>query len=290
MSRGLPRISIVTPSYNQAQYLESTIQSVLTQGYPNLEYVIIDGGSTDGSIDIIRRYESQLAYWTSEPDQGQYDALNKGFTRTTGEIMAYINSDDMYTRWAFAIVADIFATLPEVDWLTTLCPLFWDSAGRAVRVERLRGFSRQGFLRGEHLPKGRWYTSGLIQQESTFWRRSLWERSGGRFDASLALAGDFELWARFFQHADVYGVPTPLGGFRRHGVQKSAHHLEKYYTEALAVLARSGGAPRGKWASALAGWLARTLSPDFARRLGLAPPVKRFRFDETRQAWEIEIV
>src|SRR5215212_7784658 len=115
-----PRISIVTPSFNQGRFLRETMQSVLGQGYPNLEYVVIDGGSTDESVDIIRGHEQQLAAWVSEKDAGQYDAINKGFARTSGEVMAWLNSDDKYTPWALPVVGEIFAQLPEVKWLTTL--------------------------------------------------------------------------------------------------------------------------------------------------------------------------
>jgi glycosyltransferase involved in cell wall biosynthesis len=96
MNLVIPKISIITPSFNQAQFLDATVQSILSQNYPNLEYIIIDGGSTDGSLEIIKKYEKHLHFWCSEPDAGQYDAINKGFAHSTGEIMAWLNSDDMY--------------------------------------------------------------------------------------------------------------------------------------------------------------------------------------------------
>jgi glycosyltransferase involved in cell wall biosynthesis len=125
-------ITIVTPSFNQAEFLPATIHSVLSQGYSNLEYRIIDGGSIDGSTDILKHYNSELAFWCSEPDEGQYHAINKGFQTSRGEIMAWLNADDMYTPWAFQVVNEIFRTLPQVDWLTTLCPLIWSRTGAAT--------------------------------------------------------------------------------------------------------------------------------------------------------------
>ena len=242
MNTASPTISIVTPSYNQAQFLEDTIQSVLGQGYRNLEYVVIDGGSTDGSVDIIRRYAARLKYWTSEPDGGQYNAINKGFVHTTGEIMAWLNSDDKYTPLTFSLVADIFTSFPQIEWLTSVHPVTWNVHGQAVKIDFTGGFSRQSFEKGGNFPGKGSHGRRWVQQESTFWRRSLWERAGGRLDTSLQLAADFELWARFFQHADLYGVIAQLGGFRDHGDQLSVHRRAQYMHECEETL-RS----YGKW-------------------------------------------
>src|SRR6476660_6577128 len=150
MDKPFPTISIVTPSYNQGQFLEEAICSVLSQNYGSVEYVVIDGASSDDSAEIIRKYADRLTYWVSEADKGQYDAINKGFARTTGEIMAWLNSDDKYTPWALAIVGENFAQLPEVQWLTTLLPLHWDERGLPVRCKPVRGYSKEGFFRGQH--------------------------------------------------------------------------------------------------------------------------------------------
>lgn len=221
------RITVVTPSFNQAVFLEACIRSVVRQEYPDLEYLIIDGGSTDGSVDIIKRYEGHLAYWVSEKDSGQYDAINKGFERATGEILAWLNADDMYLPWTFEVVAEIFSAFPEVEWITSLFPLVWDERGRVIRCTPVRGFDRRLFFRG-----------GKIQQESTFWRRSLWERAGGRLDTSFHLAADVELWARFWQTADLYGVAVPLGGSRYHPGRRAVRLREKYNAETRNVLKR----------------------------------------------------
>jgi glycosyltransferase involved in cell wall biosynthesis len=240
-----PQISIVTPSLNQAPFLEETITSVLDQNYPRLEYIVIDGGSMDGSVDIIRKYAHRFAYWASEPDCGQYDAINKGLGHATGEIMAWINSDDKYVPWAFAVVGEIFATHPEVEWLTSLYPLLWDSSGRAVACHSHEGYNREGYFRGENLPGQAWFADEWIQQESTFWRRSLWERAGS-LDLNYSLAGDFELWARFFKLADLYGISTPIAGYRLHSGQKTATMTAEYTREARRALAQHGGRPYGR--------------------------------------------
>src|SRR6185295_18447948 len=168
------------------------------------------------STEIIRRYEDRLTYWVSEPDQGQYDAVNKGFSKTTGEIMAWLNSDDKYLPQTLSLVADIFASYPEVEWLTSVRPVTWNERGQVVKIDFTGAFSRQSFEKGGNFPGVGSYGRRWIQQESTFWRRSLWERAGGRLNTGLQLAADFELWGRFFQYANLHGIDTLLGGFREH--------------------------------------------------------------------------
>jgi glycosyltransferase involved in cell wall biosynthesis len=230
-------ISLITSTFNSSRYLEATLQSVLSQNYPALDYLVMDGKSSDGTQDIIRRYESQLSYWQSEPDSGMYDALQKGFARSTGEIMGYLNSDDLHLPHTLATVNQIFTDLPEVQWISSIRPLIVNSEGMFVDVAALSGFHKDAFLRGENMLRGH-FRLEMIQQESTFWRRSLWEKAGGKIDSSLKLAGDFELWARFYQQAELVGVRTVLSGFRRHGAQLSAKQAQAYHEECLQVLAR----------------------------------------------------
>lgn len=225
-----PKISIVTPSYNQGQFLEATIQSVLSQNYPNLEYIIIDGGSTDRSVEIIQKYADHLHFWCSEPDGGQYAAINKGFSHATGEIMAWLNSDDMYFSWSFNTVASIMSSVPTVEWLTASNFGAWDWQGFCGDIGKAPGYSREAFLDGRYLFSGR-NAICWIQQESTFWRRGLWERIGGYISTEFKLASDFDLWARFYSHADLYGTSSLLGGFRSQNTQRS-RQIKEYILEA----------------------------------------------------------
>ena len=209
-----PKITIVTPNYNCAAFLETTILSVLDQAYPNLEYIIIDGGSTDGSLEIIKKYENQLAYWVSEKDNGIYDAINKGFERSTGEIMTWINSDDILCPDTLAYVANVFLNKKEVSWIQGLTTVINEKS--EVIFQREHVYSEYFFL--TEFSK---YNFKTIQQEGTFWRRTLWEKSGARLNTQYKLAGDFDLWIRFFIHQPLYCTNTVLGCFRKREGQKS---------------------------------------------------------------------
>jgi glycosyltransferase involved in cell wall biosynthesis len=223
-----PKISIVTPSYNQGQYIEETILSVLEQNYPNLEYIIIDGGSTDNSVEIIKKYEKHLAYWVSEKDGGMYEAIQKGFDKSTGEIMAWLNSDDMYHRKSLFTVAKVFQDLPEVEWIQGQ-PTYYNEQGIISGVREIKHWSRFNLYLKEF--------QEWIQQESCFWKRKLWKKAGGYIDVRLKYAGDFELWTRFFRYSPIYVCNFPLSGFRgRSENQLSKNYYHLYLEEANKII------------------------------------------------------
>ena len=232
----LPTIGIVTPCLNQAEFLEQTIQSVLSQGYPKLQYVIMDGGSTDASVKIIERYADSLHHWSSGPDGGQYAAIDAGLAHTDTDILAWLNADDFYLPWTLRAVATSFAAIPDMDWQTTFYPGFCDVHARSVSFHRSTGYSRESFLDGRHCPNDERFI-GYVPQESTFWRRSLWERVGGLAAGEAPLAGDFDLWARFAEHAQIYATTSSLAIFRHQPRQRSLE-VEAYTSEARESLAR----------------------------------------------------
>jgi len=225
-----PKITIVIPSFNQGAYLETTIGSVLDQSYPNLELIIMDGGSTDHSIQIIKKYEKHIDYWQSQRDGGQYWAVDAGFSRSTGEIMTWINSDDKLLPDSLNAVASIFIQLKEVDWITGTPNIMHENGELAWVCSIPPVYSRKYYL------AKRYDYPNYIQQEGTFWRRSLWEKAGGRLKTRLKMAGDLELWMRFFRHSRLYTTDMLLGCFRQHSGQKTASGLELYRTEALREL------------------------------------------------------
>jgi glycosyltransferase involved in cell wall biosynthesis len=213
-----PRISIVTPVYNGKRYLEETIRSILDQGYPNLEYIIVNDGSTDGTVDIITKYEQYLACWVNQPNKGLYAALNAGFARSSGEIMGWINANDKLHTSGLFVVGEVFNKFPEVEWITGR-PTVFNEQGLTVKIQDLPHWSRRRFLAG---------ANRHIQQESTYWRRSLWEKAGGYLDTKYRAEGDFELWIRFFRQAQLYSVDALIGGWRFHADSLSHGKLDKY--------------------------------------------------------------
>jgi len=222
-----PKISIITPCFNSEKYLEETILSVLEQNYPNLEYIIIDGGSTDNSLQIIRKYQNNLSYWISEKDNGIYDALQKGFSRTTGDIMAWINSDDLYHKNSFYIIAELFNKYHNINWLVGATTIF-DEKSRCVCISKSHNFTKYDF----YMMDFKW-----IQQESCFWRRSLWEKSGSYINATLKYAGDLDLWIRFFNYEPLYVTDSLIGGFRKRSKnQLSLEFMNDYLIESYSLL------------------------------------------------------
>jgi glycosyltransferase involved in cell wall biosynthesis len=213
-----PRITIVTAVRNGARYMEDTIRSVISQGYPNLEYIVVDGVSTDGTLDIIQKYEKNITSWVSQPDKGVYDALNTGFARSTGEIMGWLNASDMLHADGLFIVGSVFAAFPDVEWITGR-PTLFNSAGETVEIGNVPRWSRYRFLAG---------ACRYIEQESTFWRRSLWNKAGGSLSSSYRAAGDFEQWVRFFRHARLHSVDGIIGGYRFHADSLSARDMDDY--------------------------------------------------------------
>jgi glycosyltransferase involved in cell wall biosynthesis len=225
-----PKVSIITPSFNQAKFLRRTIESVLTQGYPNIEYIIIDGGSTDGSLEIIKSYESQLAYWESIPDQGQTDAINKGFARATGKYLAWLNSDDVYQPGAISEAAAYLENHPDVGMVYGDC-LFIDAQDRRI------GDFPAAQTDYDHLRRG--YVH--IPQQSSFFRTDLW-RKVGPLDPSFYFAMDYDLWVRLANEAPLVYLPGHVwAGFRLHGDAKTIAADSRCWPEMLRVHYREGG-------------------------------------------------
>jgi glycosyltransferase involved in cell wall biosynthesis len=219
------KISVVMPSFNQANFVEETIKSIVGQKYDNLEFIVIDGGSTDGSPEIIKKYLPQISYFVSEPDAGHANALNKGFKKSTGEIMAWLNSDDMYTPWTFRTVADIFEQHPDIDWLVGAATI-WNDRGTMLSIPP--GYkSVHDYLEG----KFEW-----IQQESVFWRRRLWESTGGYINENYKLSVDGELWSRFFRRGVLWNANCILSGYRLHGSNRAQQFQAQARSEMLAAI------------------------------------------------------
>ncbi|PYV15326.1 MAG: hypothetical protein DMG07_10060, partial [Acidobacteria bacterium] len=239
--RPWPRISVVTVTYNQADYLEETLRSVLGQGYPNLEYIVLDGNSTDHTPEILERYRSRLASCVREGDEGQSDALNKGFCRATGEILAWLNSDDRYAPgalWRVALAFDSYGA----DLVAGGCALLNDRQAtpfsthhNSLPVGKVVPLPLDRLLDVE----GSWIKGDFFWQPEVFWTRSIWERSGGRVAKDLFYSMDYELWVRMAQNgARIVHVPDTLAVYRMHARQKTSGGELPYLPELRELSAR----------------------------------------------------
>jgi glycosyltransferase involved in cell wall biosynthesis len=209
-----PTISLVTPTLDSARFVEATVCSVLDQGYERLEYAVQDGSSRDETLEILGRYRTRLASIASAPDRGQSEALNRGFARTTGEVMAYLNADDLLLPGALHYVGAFFGTHPDVDVVYGHRVLI-DATGAEIGRWVLPPHEDRALLWEDYVP-----------QETVFWRRRIWDRAGARFDERLQFAMDWDLLLRFRRAgARFRRVPRFLGAFRIHADQKTSAQM-----------------------------------------------------------------
>ena len=211
-----PKISIVTPSFNQGKYIEETIRSVIMQGYPNLEYIIVDGGSTDNTLEIIKKYERDITWWVSEKDNGQTHAINKGFEKATGEILAYLNSDDIYMPYTLRLVAELFSTF-GVQWLTGHRSHLVDGTVIAPLPSATVKYNSFLYSKGFHVP----WVLGWNQQPSTFWSARIFNEAGRKFREEMQCSFDVDMWIRFSAREELVYVRSVLTMMRQHADQKS---------------------------------------------------------------------
>ncbi len=233
MNKRYPRISIVTPSFNQGQYLEKTIRSVLEQNYPDVEYIIIDGGSTDSSVEVIKKYEKYLAYWVSEPDHGQAHAINKGLQRATGDLLAWLNSDDFYSRGALKHFAEASLARPNEDVFV--------GSGRVVneRSEVLREVEPKPDITLETLY--RWLSGGDFCQPSCMFRRLAWEKTGP-LDENIHIALDVDLWLKMAKSGFHFGViKEVLSTALVHNAAKTTAYEQLMRVDSAIIIIRHGG-------------------------------------------------
>lgn len=220
-----PKISIVTPSFNQGNFIEQTINSVLSQDYPNLEYIIIDGGSTDNSIDIIEKYKNHLSYWVSEKDEGQTHAINKGFNKATGEILNWLNSDDILIEKALHIIAAEASKNPSADFFYGDFKVI-DSSGKEVFTRKSPPYNFFSLL----------YGGQLSCQPAVFFRKHVLDKNG-YLDESLKFCMDIEFWIRAAKNKNYFcQIEQPLAMARMHPDAKSSIMRQTFYSEHKNIL------------------------------------------------------
>jgi glycosyltransferase involved in cell wall biosynthesis len=237
MNAGL-RFSIVTPSYNQGAFLEAALLSIQRQNYPNLEHIVVDGASSDGSVDVLKRYAGKPGWehlhWISEPDRGQTDALNKGFRKASGDIFAYLCADDLYELGTFAFINNYFQQHPEIDLLYGGCT-FLDQTGTPLRVKKAVPFNYDELLR-----------RNFILQPSVFFRSSVWLKVGP-FDEDLDYSMDYEYWLRAAATCRVRAVNRNLAMYRLHTHGKTMRRQRAQLSEAYRVACKFGGGGLRSW-------------------------------------------
>lgn len=224
-----PLVSIITPSYNQSRFLEQTMRSVLEQDYPNIEYIVMDGASTDGSLEVIQRYQHKLSYWESVPDKGQTDAINKGFARATGDILAWLNSDDLLLPGAVSAAVKQLQSHPEVGMVygdTIFVNADGEKIGKFAAAQTDLKRLQRGYV---HIP-----------QQASFFRVDLW-RKVGPLDPTFYFAMDYDLWVRLARLAPLLYVPELWACFRLHGDTKTISEDDRCWPDMLRVHYRDGG-------------------------------------------------
>lgn len=231
MKKNQPRISIVTPSYNQGQYLEKTILSVLNQNYPNLEFIIIDGGSTDNSVEIIKKYEKHLKYWVSESDRGQSHAINKGFALAEGEVFGWLNSDDCLTERALEVVAEMRQCNPNAGAYVGAGELV-NCRGKVIKRKESKDISLK-FLYS-------WLEGFTVMQPSCFFTRTAWESVGG-LDESIHFAMDVDLWIKIAKLFPFETTDLLLSQSLVHDKAKTTAYNCFGKVDAALVIVRNGG-------------------------------------------------
>lgn len=229
-------ISIVIPTLNRAATIERALLSVLDQDTP-VELIVVDGGSTDGTLDILEGYRGRLAQLVVEPDEGHYAAIDKGLALCRGAVMGWLGGDDFLMPGALSLVARVFAERPQIEWLSSTVPGIMTPDGHVTISPSRPGFARSALLDGSYGPGGTPRFVGSIQQEGSFWRRSLWDKAGGRLDTRWRHAADFELWTRFWRHAEPVGLRSVLAVFAQRPGQISA--AAAYRDEVQAILSKA---------------------------------------------------